>query len=137
MQGEVAYVRVKEDSGDSRSGGARGERERSRSYSPGNKNRGSRGSPSYSPVRRSPRGGGGGGGGGAYSRSRSRSPRSRLLKFNTRKRMKSRNSGRRSPIRNCSRNDRSATKPASFFCLTLLRHNLLLSRPTVSAVTTP
>jgi len=78
-EGEVAYVRVKEDSGDSRSGGARGERERSRSYSPGNKNRGSRGSPSYSPVRRSPRGGGGGGGGGggAYSRSRSRSPRSR------------------------------------------------------------
>nr|CAG4638834.1 EOG090X0HR1 [Cyclestheria hislopi] len=68
-EGEVAYVRVKEDSGDSRSGGGR-DRERSRSYSPGSKNRGSRGSPSYSPVRRSPRG-------GSYSRSRSRSPRSR------------------------------------------------------------
>jgi len=70
-EGEVAYVRVKEDSGDSgRSGGGR---DRSRSYSPGGggKTRGSRGSPSYSPVRR------GGGGGGSYSRSRSRSPRSR------------------------------------------------------------
>ena len=56
-----------------RSGGGR---DRSRSYSPsggggGGKTRGSRGSPSYSPVRR------GGGGGGSYSRSRSRSPRSR------------------------------------------------------------
>jgi len=72
-EGEVAYVRVKEDSGDGRSGGGR---DRSRSYSPsggggGGKTRGSRGSPSYSPVRR------GGGGGGSYSRSRSRSPRSR------------------------------------------------------------
>nr|CAG4636642.1 EOG090X0HR1 [Eubosmina coregoni]SVE70160.1 EOG090X0HR1 [Eubosmina coregoni] len=67
-EGEVAYVRVKEDSGDGgRSGGGR---DRSRSYSPGagGKTRGSRGSPSYSPVRR-------GGGGGSYSRSRS--PRSR------------------------------------------------------------
>jgi len=69
-EGEVTYVRVKEDSGDGRSGGGR-DRERSRSYSPGGKTRGSRGSPSYSPVRRSPRGG------GSYSRSRSRSPRSR------------------------------------------------------------
>nr|CAG4648990.1 EOG090X0HR1 [Polyphemus pediculus] len=66
-EGEVTYVRVKEDSGDGRSGGGR-DRERSRSYSPGGKTRGSRGSPSYSPVRR---------GGGSYSRSRSRSPRSR------------------------------------------------------------
>nr|SVE75488.1 EOG090X0HR1 [Daphnia dolichocephala] len=67
-EGEVSYVRVKEDSGDGRSGGTR---DRSRSYSPagggGGKTRGSRGSPSYSPVRR----------GGSYSRSRSRSPRSR------------------------------------------------------------
>jgi len=69
-EGEVTYVRVKEDSGDGRSGGGR-DRERSRSYSPVGKTRGSRGSPSYSPVRRSPRGG------GSYSRSRSRSPRSR------------------------------------------------------------
>lgn len=88
-------MRVKEDSGDGklliialfhsplqlicpcdaindagRSGGGR-DRDRSRSYSPGGKNRGSRGSPSYSPVRRSPRAG------ASYSRSRSRSPRSR------------------------------------------------------------
>lgn len=54
FQGEVSYIRVKEDHGSSerRSGG----RSRSRSYSPRR-----RGSPTYSPVRRS------------YSRSRTRS----------------------------------------------------------------
>jgi arginine/serine-rich splicing factor 1/9 len=53
-EGEVSYIRVKEDRGgsDRRSGG----RSRSRSYSPRR-----RGSPTYSPVKRS------------YSRSRSRS----------------------------------------------------------------
>lgn len=54
LQGEVSYIRVKEDRGasDRKSGG----RSRSRSYSPRR-----RGSPTYSPVKRS------------YSRSRSRS----------------------------------------------------------------
>lgn len=62
-EGEVAYIRVKEDTGEGRGSG----RDRSRSYSPGSKSRGGRGSPSYSPVRRER----------SYSRSRSRSPRSR------------------------------------------------------------
>lgn len=62
-EGEVSYVRVKEDTGEGRGSG----RDRSRSYSPGSKSRGGRGSPSYSPVRRER----------SYSRSRSRSPRSR------------------------------------------------------------
>jgi len=51
-EGETAYIRVKEDRGSS------SRRSRSRSYSP----RRSRGSPTYSPVKRS------------YSRSKSRSP---------------------------------------------------------------
>ncbi|XP_053208734.1 serine/arginine-rich splicing factor 1B-like isoform X2 [Panonychus citri] len=57
-EGEVAYIRIREDHGGT--GGGRS-RSRSRSYSP----RRSRGSPTYSPARRS------------RSRSRSRSPRSR------------------------------------------------------------
>ncbi|XP_045102333.1 serine/arginine-rich splicing factor 1B-like isoform X1 [Portunus trituberculatus] len=59
LQGENSYIRVKEDYGGSSpaSGGGRGGRSRSRSRSP----RGYRGSPTYSPVRRS------------YSRSPSRS----------------------------------------------------------------
>lgn len=58
LQGEVSYIRVKEDYGGSGSGGrgSGGGRSRSRSYSPRR-----RGSPTYSPVRRS------------FSRSRSRS----------------------------------------------------------------
>ncbi|XP_023704231.1 serine/arginine-rich splicing factor 1A [Cryptotermes secundus] len=57
-EGEVSYIRVKEDYGGSGSGGrgSGGGRSRSRSYSPRR-----RGSPTYSPVRRS------------FSRSRSRS----------------------------------------------------------------
>ncbi|KAF0297674.1 Serine/arginine-rich splicing factor 1 [Amphibalanus amphitrite] len=58
-EGEVSYVRVKEDTGASSSGGGGGggaRRSRSRSYSPRR-----RSSPTYSPVKRS------------YSRSRSRS----------------------------------------------------------------
>nr|CAG4641330.1 EOG090X0HR1 [Eulimnadia texana] len=53
-EGEVAYVRVKEDSGEGGRGGR--DRDRSRSRSPGDGRRGGRGSPSYSPARRSPRG---------------------------------------------------------------------------------
>lgn len=58
LQGEVSYIRVKEDYGGGGSGGrgSGGGRSRSRSYSPRR-----RGSPTYSPVRRS------------FSRSRSRS----------------------------------------------------------------
>uniref|UniRef100_A0A2A4K8P2 RRM domain-containing protein n=1 Tax=Heliothis virescens TaxID=7102 RepID=A0A2A4K8P2_HELVI len=57
-EGEVSYIRVKEDYGGGGGGADRysGDRDRSRSYSPRR-----RGSPTYSPVRRS------------YSRSRSRS----------------------------------------------------------------
>ncbi|CAG9791142.1 unnamed protein product [Diatraea saccharalis] len=58
-EGEVSYIRVKEDYGGGGGGGGdrySGDRDRSRSYSPRR-----RGSPTYSPVRRS------------YSRSRSRS----------------------------------------------------------------
>ncbi|KAF7282105.1 splicing factor 2 [Rhynchophorus ferrugineus] len=55
-EGEVSYIRVKEDRGGSGDGLRSGGRSRSRSYSPRK-----RGSPTYSPVRRS------------YSRSRSRS----------------------------------------------------------------
>jgi len=61
-EGENSYIRVKEDYGGSGSSGARGggrSRSRSRSRSP----KGYRGSPTYSPVRRSP----------SYSRSPSRS----------------------------------------------------------------
>ncbi|KAI8441778.1 hypothetical protein MSG28_005466 [Choristoneura fumiferana] len=68
-EGEVSYIRVKEDYGGGGGGGGgggadrySGDRDRSRSYSPRR-----RGSPTYSPVRRS------------YSRSRSPSPRSRNL----------------------------------------------------------
>ncbi|GLH00323.1 2-methoxy-6-polyprenyl-1,4-benzoquinol methylase, mitochondrial [Gryllus bimaculatus] len=55
-EGEVSYIRVKEDYGSGSSGRGSGGRSRSRSYSPRR-----RGSPTYSPVRRS------------FSRSRSRS----------------------------------------------------------------
>lgn len=59
-EGEVSYIRVREDSGDNeRSGGSRDFRDRSRSYSPRPRRRGT---PTYSPVRRR-----------SYSRSRSRS----------------------------------------------------------------
>lgn len=60
-EGEVSYIRVREDSGEGDRGdrGGRGQRgDRSRSFSPRGRRRGS---PTYSPVRRS------------YSRSRSRS----------------------------------------------------------------
>ena len=60
-EGEVSYIRVREDSGDERPGG-RGDyrdRSRSRSFSPRPRRRGT---PTYSPVRRT-----------TYSRSRSRS----------------------------------------------------------------
>ncbi|XP_034828231.1 serine/arginine-rich splicing factor 1B [Maniola hyperantus] len=63
-EGEVSYIRVKEDygSGGGASGGGGGDRDRSRSYSPRSPSFARRrGSPTYSPVRRS------------YSRSRSRS----------------------------------------------------------------
>ncbi|CAD6992020.1 probable splicing factor, arginine/serine-rich 3 [Ceratitis capitata] len=56
-EGEVSYIRVREDSGDGDRGG-RDNRDRSRSYSPRPRRRGT---PTYSPLRRS------------YSRSRSRS----------------------------------------------------------------
>ncbi|XP_063628446.1 serine/arginine-rich splicing factor 1B [Cydia splendana] len=56
-EGEVSYIRVKEDYGGGGADRYSGDRDRSRSYSPRR-----RGSPTYSPVRRS------------YSRSRSRSP---------------------------------------------------------------
>ncbi|XP_026488587.1 serine/arginine-rich splicing factor 1B [Vanessa tameamea] len=60
-EGEVSYIRVKEDYGSG--GGGGGDRDRSRSYSPRSPSYARRrGSPTYSPVRRS------------YSRSRSASP---------------------------------------------------------------
>lgn len=61
-EGEVSYIRVREDTGEERGGGGRGDyrdRSRSRSFSPRPRRRGT---PTYSPVRRT-----------TYSRSRSRS----------------------------------------------------------------